>query len=468
MDTHLLNAILRQDLYAFIEKTFNRLNAGQIFFPNWHLEVLADYLEMCMRGDIKRLIVTLPPRSLKSISASVAFPAWVLGHDPTRDIICVSYAQDLAAKHARDCRQVMQSRWYQGAFPSTRLNARKLREDDFETTKGGGRLSTSTGGALTGRGGDIIIIDDPLKPQDALSETKRVNANQWFDSTLYSRLDTKTESAIIIVMQRLHVDDLVAHVQENEGYTVLNLPAIAEEPERFDLGNGRTCTREVGEALHPKREPLEALDVIRANLGSFFFSAQYQQQPVPVDGNMIQWDWFRRYQDLPPRKPGDQIVMSCDTASKPGELNDYSVMTVWYVQGQDFYLIDVVRERLIYPDLKKKIVEVRKQHAANVVIIEDRSSGTQLIQEFRRHGPFRPIVFDPKEDKVTRMSAQSAKIEGRQVLLPENAPFLADFKTEILQFPNGRHDDQVDSLSQFLAWTDRRGHGIRMLKVRGF
>ena len=192
--------------------------------------------ERVAAGEIKRLIILVPPRSLKSICASVALPAWLLGSDPTRRIICVSYSADLAAKHARDCRAVMTAPWYQAVFPSTRLDPAKSAETEFMTTQRGFRLATSTGGTLTGRGGNIIIIDDPLKPADAHSDARRLDLQQWFSNTLLSRLDDKVNGAIVLVMQRLHIDDLAGYLMEQEGWEVLSLPAIAEVEQEVLIG----------------------------------------------------------------------------------------------------------------------------------------------------------------------------------------------------------------------------------------
>ena len=182
-------AFLRRDLCPFIEKSFYELNPTTPFLRNWHIELIAAELEACRRGDTKRLIINIPPRSLKSICASVAFPAWVLGHDPSSQIICVSYAQDLANKHAMDCRTLLSTKSYQKLFP-TRLSEQRQAVQEFMTTQKGFRLATSVGGALTGRGAEFIIIDDPLKPDEALSDTQRKAVNSWYDNTLYTPLGT--------------------------------------------------------------------------------------------------------------------------------------------------------------------------------------------------------------------------------------------------------------------------------------
>ncbi len=457
-DRDLLNAALREDLASFIHRSFQTVAPAQDYQDNWHVSAIAWRLQQCFEGEIKRLIITLPPRNLKSICASVAFPAWVLGRDPTRRIICASYANELTSKHARDCRAVMESAWYQSAFPQTRLNPKKAAELEFETTRQGYRYGTSLGGALTGRGGNFIIVDDPIKPADAMSEVKRKAVKDWFGGTLYSRLDSKKDDVIIIVMQRVHVDDLVGHLLEKDsGWVHLDLPAIAEEAQDIPIGPNEVYHRQIGKVLHPERESKELLDQMKDVMGTAAFSAQYQQRPVPVEGNLVKWHWFGVYAYPPAHNSDGRIIQSWDTASKAGELHDYSVCTTWLMKEDEHHLLHVLRERLDYPSLRRMAIEMAERFAAHNVLIEDKGSGTQLIDDLRdaKKG-IRPIPIKPVGDKVTRLSNQSANIEAGHVILPEEADWLEDFKAEVLAFPNDRFDDQVDSLSQFLTWAEKR------------
>jgi predicted phage terminase large subunit-like protein len=453
-----LNAVLRTDLTAFVRKAFGTVSPGDDFSSNWHIEAMCHQLSKIISGETRRLIITIPPRHLKSICTSVALPAFILGHDPTRRIICVSYSQELAVKHANDCRTVMNAGWYRQLFPGTRVDPAKNTETEVMTTRRGFRLSTSVGGTLTGRGGNLIIIDDPIKPADAMSDTTRERLIQWCGTTLLSRLDDKEQDAIILVMQRLHVGDLAGHFLEQGGWAHLNLPSIAEQEERIGIGPGRHHVRKVGDLLHPARESQAVLVAMKAAMGSATFSAQYQQSPVPPGGNMITWGWFNWFDLNDPDGPTvDEIVISWDTAMKPTELSDYSVATVWGVRGDLYYLLDLVRVRLDFPALKRKVIEVYERWAQlqkPILLIEDAGSGTSLIQELYASN-IPAIGIRPEGDKVMRMSAQSAKIEAGAVHLPRRAPWLDDLKSELLAFPLGIHDDQVDSISQALNWISR-------------
>ena len=292
-----------------------------------------------------------------------------------------------------------------------------------------------------------------------MSVTTRSAVNEWFDRTLYSRLDDKRRDVIIVIMQRLHLEDLVGYLLQKEPWVHLSLPAIAEVEQRVETGPNQTHLRAIGEVLHEAREPRPVLDRIKLTLGNFNFSAQYQQSPVPLEGEVVRWQWFRRYDNLPGREPSDMIVQSWDVASKSGEFNDYSVGTTWLVSGGDYYLVDLLRDKLGFPELKRKIIEQARQFCTEAIVIEDTGSGTALIQDLGGEAavgiPY-PIAFRPEVDKITRMHAQSVKIEAGHVHLPRHAPWLEDLRLELLQFPYGRHDDQVDSIAQFLNWIDQR------------
>jgi predicted phage terminase large subunit-like protein len=451
--------LLRRDLYAFIERSFYELNPTTPFLHNWHIQVIAAELEACRRGETKRLIINVPPRSLKSICASVVFPAWLLGHQPSSQIICASYAQDLANKHANDCRTLLSSKWYRELFPTSLSNQRQALQE-FMTTQKGFRLTTSVGGVLTGRGADFIIIDDPLKPEEALSETQRKAVNDWYDHTLYSRLNDKRNGCIILIMQRLHEDDLVGHVQGQEPWKLIRFPAIAEQDERHVIQTpyGEKCfTRRAGEPLDAEREPLEVLNRLREAQGEYNFAGQYQQAPAPLGGGMVKTEWFKIY--TPADRPSDfeMIFQSWDTANKPTELSDYSVCTTWGVKDKHAYLLHVFRKRLGYPELKRAVREQAEAFEPRTILIEDKASGTQLIQELLSEGMHAIKRYQSTMDKIMRMHSVTSTIENGFVHIPDKASWLQEYLHELATFPRGKYDDQADSTSQALDWFKREG-----------
>jgi predicted phage terminase large subunit-like protein len=443
--------ILRNDFAAFLQCGFYELNPQTTYQPSPHIELIASKLDACRRGKMRRLILNVPPRSLKSHCASIAFSAWLLGHNPGERVICASYGQDLAEKLARDTRTLMSSDWYKALF-QTRIAGQAIH--DLTTNAGGYRMATSVGGVLTGRGGNFIIIDDPLKPDEALSESQRDKVNEWYSHSLLSRQDDKEAACIIIVMQRLHQDDLVGHVLEQDDWEVLSLPAICEVDESHIIESPfgkRKFHRQPGEALHPQRESLATLAKIRQGLGEYNFTAQYQQNPTPRGGALIKTAWLRYYE--PGSEPArfQRIVQSWDTANKAGDLNDFSVCTTWGVNGKDVYLLHVVRRRLNYPELKRAVAIQRSLYPRCTIVIEDKASGTQLIQELKRDGvPVTPYTTPTGTDKLMRLHAQTAWFENGRVFLPNEAHWLNDYVAELTGFPGTKFADQVDSTAQAL------------------
>lgn len=449
--------MLRNDLSAFAARCFSELNPATPYLSNWHQELIASKLQACLDGRIRRLIINIPPRNMKSILASVAFPAFWLGHRPSAEIICVSYGQALANRHSSDCRRIMESAWYRDIF-STRISPRRAALEEFETTERGCRMATSVGGMLTGRGADLLILDDPLKPDEAVSDVQREAVNEWYDHTLLSRLNQKEQGCIIVVMQRLHMDDIVSHVLQQEGWEVVSLQAIAEEAEvhTFSTFLGpRTVHRKPGEALHPARESRETLERLRTTMGEYAFSAQYQQSPIPLGGAIVKEAWLRTYELLP--TSFEQVIQSWDTANKDTDLSDYSVCTTWGLLKGHMYLLHVLRKRLNYPDLKRAVQEQAHLHKATAILIEDRASGTQLIQDLRRDGLNKIHGRNPQGEKNMRLHVQTPWFEGGKVLLPKEASWLADYRKELLSFPQSKKDDQVDSTTQALAWVAEHG-----------
>lgn len=451
-DQHILGHILRNDFGSFVAKVFTTVCPNDTYLPNWHVGAICHELMRISQGENNRLVVNVPPRFLKTIIVSVAWVAWRLGHEPAERIVCASYSSDLAAKYSNDTRRVMGSDWYRRLFPRTRINPKKNTETEFETTRGGFRLATSVGGTLTGRGGNIIIVDDPLRAGDAHSGTRREEVNEWFTGTVMSRLDEPKTSTVIIVAQRLHVDDLSGHVLRNKGHwTQLNIPVIAETNKTYALGDNLSHHRKAGELLQPARMTKAEVEDLRGQMGTMNFSAQYQQDPVPAEGNMVKIAWFQPYTELPALDGRVTRIHSWDTAMTSGEQSDYSVCTVWRVKEEVVFLEEVVRERLDYPDLRHRVVDLIDRDKPDAVLIENKGSGQSLAQDLRAN--WRSVIpIDPVGDKVMRLAAVTPLIEGGSVHLPQSASWLEDFLAEVKAFPAARHDDQIDSLSQALIW----------------
>lgn len=452
-----LQAVLRADLTAFIQKAFETVSPGDTYVHNWHIEAIAYELECCYRGESTRLLITQPPRTLKSICTSVAFVAWALGHNPGLSFICVSYSQDLALDLARKFRLVIESAWYRALFPSVRL--RRNTETEVITTRGGGRFATSIGGTLTGRGADIILIDDPLKAEEAQSEAARKRVIDWYRDSLLSRFNNQETGRLVLVMQRLHEEDLAGHVAER--WRHLDLPATAIERQEIPVGGGVVFTREPGDLLDPVRMPASALQRIQTDIGTLAFSAQYQQRPTPVEGNLVKREWFKFYDRLP-APDVRRIVQSWDVA---GTIDgDYSVCTTWLIDGKHAYLVGVWRDRVEFPALKRQVIAQAERHRVRTVLIESAGLGQSLCQDLRNHpGIGNVLPRKPEGDKVVRLEAETTTIEGGYVHLPREAPWLATFLNELLGFPNTKYDDQVDSTSQFLEYFRRDGRLSRSI-----
>ena len=455
----LLTQLCRHDFTAFLRKAWPWISGGDMLAWNWHLDAIAEHLERIGEGDLKRSLINLPPRNGKSKTVSVIWVAWMLGRDPTLNFVCVSYSNELSGKFARDCRAVMESAWYREIFSGTIISHARSASHDFETTRGGGRLATSVGGSLTGRGGDIIILDDVIKPEDANSETTRNAVNDWFKSTLASRLDDKQKGVMVCVMQRLHEHDLSGMLLEQGGWDHLSLPAIAIENQSVMLARGGVHRRREGDVLHPEREPLDILMELKSSMGSPAFEAQYQQQPLPAEGNLFKADWLTYFELDPAEPPYGQIIQSWDTAIKIGSNNDYSVCITAVMHGKEVRLIDVWRGKLEFPDLQRKAIDLALQYRARTIIIEDKASGQQLLQALRASsnpGVPKPLGHNPEQDKYSRAAGISSIVESGQVLLPDKASWLDDFRRELLAFPSSRNDDQVDALAQLLDYVRKR------------
>lgn len=449
-------ALLLADFQSFLAMALETIEPAETFIPSWHLLTIQTYLEKAEVGEERRLIFNLPPRSLKSVTISVAWVAFLLARNPALKIIVVSNTEELARRHATNFRRLVSAPWFRTIATGFELAPDGNRLLEQKTTLNGYRYAASVGSGITGQGADIIIIDDPNKSQDASSEIKRNAVNEYYGGTLYSRLSNKTEGVIVLVQQRLHANDLSGFLLESGAWTHVNVPIQAMEDARYDLGNGRTYLRPAGQILQPERNSPEVIEEMRATMGSFNFEAQYQQNPVPRDGQIIKRSWLRYYETLP--EDFDIKIVSWDTASVTSESADYSVGTVWGRHGRDFYLLDVIRERYEPAALWRKIEQTELDNEADATVVEETELGRAIVSEMRRSSSIRPLLIKTGGvDKISRLEAQAAKFEAGQVLLPQQATtWLGPFLAELLAFPSVAHDDQVDSVSQALRYLSRR------------
>lgn len=448
---HAYDAACRKRFAVFYQRCFLTLNPATNFADNWSVDVMVAFAERIIAGDITRGLVTMPPRHGKSLMFNVSLCAFILGRDPRTRIFCISYAGPLSSDHAAQFRAIIESAWYRRVFPKMKI--KRIVDDEVYTTKRGYRRWTSVLGSMTGMGGDLFIVDDPIKPVDCLSTVKRDGVNQWSSNTLFPRLNNKETGTILVVMQRLHMNDLAGYLLNGAGHwDHLNLPAIAESPQDLDIGKGRVYRRQTDEILNPARESRETLDRMRQDMGPSVFSAHYQQRPIPVDGAMLLSEWFQFYTKLPERDGTSYILQSWDTAAKQGFLNSFSACTTWLVHRKKYYLLHVLRRRMTFPQLIAAAEALAKNFDPRYILIEDASSGTGLAQTIK--GKYASAVrrIKPEHNKETRLFLQQAKFERGEVFFPKDEPWLRVFLDELLSFPESMYTDQIDSVSQALAF----------------
>ncbi len=448
--------LLRQNLSSFIARSFMTVNPVTEYVHNWHIDLIAEYLKACANGDVRRLIINMPPRAMKSLCISVAWPAWLLGHNPGARIIVSSYSRALAVKHSLDSRLILKEDWYKYLFPDTELSKDQKEKTKYLTTKRGFRLATATGATLTGEGGNFLIVDDPINAVKALSDKARQKTIDWFEQAFMSRLDDKKKGIVVIVMQRLHQDDLAGHLLKKGGWDHLCLPALFESRTELKYGTLKKVVKK-GEILHEGLDNLETLDRVKLDLGSYAFAAQYQQNPIPREGGIIKKEWIRFFDKLP--EALERIVQSWDTAIKASNNNDYSVCTTWGVLENAYYLIDVFRKQMEYPELKATLIRLAEAYNPSAILIEDKASGQSLIQDLKRESRLPIVPIKVNQDKIIRMSKASTLFEAGKITIPIKASWKYDYETELLHFPSSANDDQIDSTSQALNWLNNKKAG---------
>lgn len=408
-----------------------------------HVKVTIAHLEAVERGEEPRSAIVMPPRHSKSETVSKLYAAWFLGRHPDLQIISIGYSQELADDVGRKVRNLIADPRHEAIFPSCRLSSDSAAAHRFATTAGGVYFAIGRGGSITGRGANILIVDDLFKDGDeARNPSLRRSIRQWFAETAMTRL--LPGAAVILVGTRWHSDDLIGSLlreHPDAGWKVLSFPAIAEHDESF---------RKEGEALWPTMYPLSYFEEQRRLLGAPGFSALFQQRPILEEGAIFKAEQFRFYDG--PNPVFQRVILSFDTAFKVGADNDYSACTVWGQAGNQYYLLFVWRGRVEFPELKQIVAALARQWMPSAVLIEDSASGQPLSQELKRIPELQIVPVRPKGDKLSRAHSITPLIESGAVLLSGPGPQREMFLEELLAFPNGAHDDMVDSATQALIY----------------
>ena len=464
-----------RSLGEFVPQAWDVVEPSTPFVPGWHIDAIIDHLEAVTRGDIRNLLINVPPRHMKSLLVSVFWPAWEWIAHPERRWLYSSYAASLSIRDSVICRRLIESPWYRARWGHIfSLTGDQNAKTRFDNNRSGYRLSTSVGGAATGEGGDRIVCDDPHHVQEAESDSVRKATLDWWDVVMSTRVNDPKTSAMVIVMQRCHQRDLSGHLLEKGNFEHLCLPAEYEGPTRVTSIGFSDPRAESGELLWPERFGPKEIADLKVSLGSYAAAGQLQQRPSPAGGGMFKRHWFRYWQprgaNLPPvfvklpdgtqtsivaiEAPSrvDEQVQSWDCSFKDLETSDYVVGQAWARCGAVFLLADQVRARMDCPSTVKAVRALSdKWPGTYAKLIEDKANGSAVIQMLSREIPG-ILPVNPEGGKVARAAAVSPLIEAGNVYLPhpDYAPWVSDFIEECAAFPNGAHDDQVDAMTQIL------------------
>ena len=449
---------MRRSLREFIKNSWGTIEPARDFYDNWHIDAISEHLEAVAHGDIKRLIINVPPRHMKSISVAVALPAWVWTIMPQKRFLFASYALSLSVRDSVKCRRLIDSQWYKTHFGQTfELTSDQNQKQRFENDKTGYRIATSVDGALTGEGGDIIVIDDPHNVREAESSAVRESVLDWWDQAMQTRLNDPKTGAFVIIMQRVHENDLTGHILKDEynDWDHLCLPARYEighpSPTRSSLGFTDPRTKE-GDLLWPERVDEKTLSNLERSLGTYASAGQLQQRPMPKGGGILRAEWWVPW-DKPDLPDIEYVLQSWDTAFSTNEKTSYSARTTWGVfrmNGQiNAIVLDMWYDRVTYPELRNIAQESYEDYEPDAVLIEKKASGQSLLQDLRMAGI--PVIpYSPDRDKEARAHAASALLEDGRIYFPSDKKWSKDLIDICAAFPAGDNDDIVDTCTQ--AW----------------
>jgi predicted phage terminase large subunit-like protein len=445
-----------QDLASFARAGWQVLEPGTELSWNWHLDLLCEYLTLLRDRAIRRLIINVPPQTMKSRLVNVFYPCWAWATIPSRRFLSSSYSGDLSAQFNVERRKLLQSEWFAYHWPDKVILASdQNRKASFENIAGGRMSATSTGGTATGKGAHDIICDDPLNPKQAASEVELKNANVFFDQTLRTRLSDQISGAIVIVMQRLAEDDLTGHLlaKHPDEYTHVRIPMVAEENETWSFPiSKRVHARKEGELLWPHRFPQKVCDDLKVDVGSFGWAGQYQQRPTPQEGAIIKRHWLRYWTRLP--EQFDVILASWDMAFKDAKDSSRVCGQIWGMQGSRRLLLDEVCDLMDFTQTQKAVISLHeKWPKAHMKLVEDKANGPAIISSLRQSVPGL-IAVSPDGSKEARMFAESPTYEAGNVEYPDPSMpgygWVQEHIEEVCGFPLMKYNDRPDAESQAL------------------
>lgn len=426
---------------------------------------MCTHLEAVGRGEVPRLVINIPPGHMKSLLVSVFFPAWMWTHRPSWRSLFSSYGHDLAVRDSVRCRTIIESDQYRQWYPHVCLSDDENRKDSFNNTLGGARRCTSVGGSVIGWRGDAVVCDDPINATDVRSVPTREAVIEWWDKAMSSRLNDMRKGVRVIIMQRLHEQDLTGHVLKQGGYEHLCLPSEFE-PERRSVtlrGSWTDPRTKAGEILFPEMFPPGVLARARIDLGSDGFAGQHQQRPFPADGGMLKSTWWRYWKTAP---KCEVVIQSWDMAFKGTQTSDYVVGQVWGRNGANYYLLDQIRGRYDAPATIKAVRDLTARWPNTLIkLVEDAANGTAVVALLKSEIEGL-LAVKPDGGKESRAAAISPLIEAGNVYLPdpEQHPWVKDFTAECTAFPKSVNDDQVDAMSQGLNRLRKMGATVTVLK----
>lgn len=457
-------------LSNFTRLAWNVIEPGTPYVDGWHLHAIAEHLEAVTRGEIRNIIINIPPRHMKSIQVAVMWPVWVWIKHPEFRWLFASYSASLSVRDSLKCRRLIESHWFQDLWGSHfQLTSDQNAKTMFENNKTGYRMATSVEASTTGHGGDVIVVDDPHNALEAQSDAMRESTLEWWDQAMSTRLNNPRTGARVIVMQRLHEKDLSGHLLAQGGWEHLCLPA-EYEGSRKTTSLGFVDPRvETGALLWPERFGRAEVDELKKSLGEYGSSGQLQQRPSPMTGGIVKRSWFKMIRAGDPLPKLTYVLQSYDTAFTEKTTGDPTAHTCWGIfnteAGKCVVLLDAWQDHLGYPDLRKKMytdysaVYGDKDKTVDAVLIEDKGSGISLAQDLRRARI--PVkTYNPgKADKVTRVHSIAPLLEAGLVYIPESKKRPDSFPSwadqlihQLMLFPNGEHDDLVDTMSQALIF----------------